>query len=280
MQQNDNYLMHHGIKGQKWGVRNYQNVDGTLTAEGKERYQKKVAAMFGDVKGILRRTGARTANGIKSAASKAMTSFADKHKPVSQMSDSELRDRLNRLNMERQYKQVKDDLSGKNRPRKTFGDKHPLLKQMFITTAVSTVSNLVSDQMRVKSDELLGKKRMDRAKEKGMTNNDLLPFVSKQTAGRISAYQKTEDAAKTMQKTIDEAIAKARKTYKLPPKKGGGVKTAKWGVRSKVAKTLLSGLGPLKVKNVDNYYAPSLNKDTAKTNLELIDQALKRLSKT
>lgn len=32
------YLMHHGIKGQKWGVRRYQNSDGTLTAEGKMRY--------------------------------------------------------------------------------------------------------------------------------------------------------------------------------------------------------------------------------------------------
>ena len=32
------YLAHHGIKGQKWGVRRYQNEDGTLTAEGREHY--------------------------------------------------------------------------------------------------------------------------------------------------------------------------------------------------------------------------------------------------
>lgn len=29
-------LYHHGIKGQKWGVRRYQNSDGTLTSEGKK----------------------------------------------------------------------------------------------------------------------------------------------------------------------------------------------------------------------------------------------------
>ncbi len=33
----DLYLSHHGIKGQKWGVRRYQNSDGSLTAEGRQR---------------------------------------------------------------------------------------------------------------------------------------------------------------------------------------------------------------------------------------------------
>lgn len=32
------YLVHHGIKGQQWGIRRYQNEDGTLTPEGKQRY--------------------------------------------------------------------------------------------------------------------------------------------------------------------------------------------------------------------------------------------------
>ena len=35
----DDYLEHHGIKGMKWGIRRFQNPDGTLTAAGKERYR-------------------------------------------------------------------------------------------------------------------------------------------------------------------------------------------------------------------------------------------------
>lgn len=31
------YLMHHGIKGQRWGVRRYQNEDGSLTSTGRKR---------------------------------------------------------------------------------------------------------------------------------------------------------------------------------------------------------------------------------------------------
>lgn len=33
-----NYLQHHGIKGQKWGVRRFQYEDDSLTPEGKIRY--------------------------------------------------------------------------------------------------------------------------------------------------------------------------------------------------------------------------------------------------
>lgn len=41
--QEEDYLEHHGIKGQKWGIRRYQNADGSLTEEGRRRYDIKEA---------------------------------------------------------------------------------------------------------------------------------------------------------------------------------------------------------------------------------------------
>jgi F0F1-type ATP synthase membrane subunit c/vacuolar-type H+-ATPase subunit K len=65
------YLAHHGIKGQKWGVRRWQNDDGTLTEDGKKRYgtvenyqkslqRKKIARYVGAGVGI---TAAAAATG-------------------------------------------------------------------------------------------------------------------------------------------------------------------------------------------------------------------------
>lgn len=51
------YLAHHGIKGQKWGVRRYQNADGSLTAEGRKRYESDIKKGYRDVDGYLTAIG-------------------------------------------------------------------------------------------------------------------------------------------------------------------------------------------------------------------------------
>ena len=120
----ENELYHHGIKGMKWGVRRYQNSDGSLTAAGKKRYDRdirendarkkenriKIDGPDADrwVKEDLRRSKA-TIDGASSMINQAGRMLDKNYKKkqseidLSNMTDKQLRDRINRSNLEKQY---------------------------------------------------------------------------------------------------------------------------------------------------------------------------------
>ena len=85
-------LQHWGIKGMKWGIRRYQNADGTLTAAGKKRYQNP--------DGTLNDAGKRK-YGESSDDHKAAKDI--KKKRVDQMSNAELKKLNERTRLEQEY---------------------------------------------------------------------------------------------------------------------------------------------------------------------------------
>ena len=81
----NNELTHHGIKGQKWGVRRYQNKDGTLTKAGRKK-MAKLDKEYSKLTGQNRNRNAESPN-----------------TRLSKMTDDEIRARINRINLERDY---------------------------------------------------------------------------------------------------------------------------------------------------------------------------------
>lgn len=109
-------LKHYGIKGMKWGVRRFQNSDGSLTSEGRKRYSGN------DLKEAQKKVdkGKAMVDGVKKTRVKAAEKQHEKKikDDLSKMSDQELRGIINRLNMEERYTQVMKSRgveAGKNR---------------------------------------------------------------------------------------------------------------------------------------------------------------------
>ena len=103
-------LRHHGIKGQKWGVRRFQNSDGSLTTAGRKRYGDDKGSSVEDYQNAIKKTKAagesvenirKFNNDIKRIKDPAMEKRI--RKSTETMTDKELQQRVNRLNMEDNY---------------------------------------------------------------------------------------------------------------------------------------------------------------------------------
>ena len=141
----DGELMHWGIKGMRWGIRRYQNKDGSLTAAGKKRYDAELAKVKEQEATVKRRKATQAKLDKLAARKKAVeeekkaldeatgkkkkkpdsnenTNVAktkSEKKSVRDMTDEELNAAINRARMEDTYNQL--------RP---AAEKHPIMKKL------------------------------------------------------------------------------------------------------------------------------------------------------
>lgn len=123
----DDYLAHWGVKGMKWGIRRYQNKDGTLTPAGKKRYAEEMARLDKESK-ILKNKQRTKAQLDKLDAKRreieeqkrSLSGKTDKpkiakpasgKKKLSDLSNEELEAKIARLKLEKSYKELVNEIN-------------------------------------------------------------------------------------------------------------------------------------------------------------------------
>lgn len=199
-------LYHHGIKGMKWGIRRYQNKDGSLTPAG----EKRRARLEGKLEKL---------NGKKSTKEAAVSAETVKRKRASDMSDDELVNAINRARLEDTYNQLRPAPVKKPSTAKRLADEviGPALidagKNLAKTAVDKAIKKLTGDKVDPNSLEAL-KSTYEKLDYKNKIDKLLNPekyLTEDEKTKRVDREIKLEDRNAKMEGYTD-AADKAAKT--------------------------------------------------------------------
>ena len=187
MESRNDELMHWGVLGMKWGVRRYQNADGTLTAAGKKRYgtkanfekvqRAKKAASPDKLKKqkVREKANARTKAEIAKYKKKAgiednkkestnNSTEINKTKSIKEMSNAEIQERIDRIRLEQTLASLQ--------PKKvSAGEKFIKNLSGFATKTLSDISQKVINKA---IENAFKEQKVETAYDKLKKENDML----------------------------------------------------------------------------------------------------------
>lgn len=155
MDESRHVIVHYGKPGMHWGVRLYQNKDGSLTPLGKQRYGKDkgnknnsaVKTVTIKAKKLFSVVSKKVKKGVSSVAEKV--SERHKMKNPETMTDEELKTVVNRLQMEKRYRDLMNERAEAN-----TGVGRKLVKKLLAKSGDAAVDALVQGPIRKRFDNL------------------------------------------------------------------------------------------------------------------------------
>ena len=187
----DDVLIHYGILGMKWGVRRYQNKDGSLTSAGKKRYGNN--------------------DDIKDSQQK--NTEEPKKKSVKDMSDEELRREVNRMQLEQNYLRMtgQNIEKGKSAAEIALGK----MKESFVSTVAQKSGQILAERL---VNSMLGVK----------DNKDNKDNSSKNNNSNKNDIKEVKDSLTKEINSLKKEIKKETKSNDNSPKKSNETITTPW----------------------------------------------------